>query len=383
MTISGSLNRDTSIQDSSWLVGESDNFQRHVDYINDTVGQPPQIRTVFVVAMENHNWTAPKGTTPQQIQGNPAAPYINSLIVPGNASAQQVSYASNYQSTGSHPSEPNYLWAEAGTDFGVTDDNDPVGIRGNNQTTTNSLSQYFVQSKAPVKWRSYQEDIDIDTSNNTVLPQSSWTVPLSSFSGTFTSGTNAYNGSNIFAYGAKHNPQVFFQGTNGGNDPSTRNPQRLNYAPLQQLFTDLNNNTVAQYNWITPDLDNDMHDPLSSFTYNGRTYTGDQAAVAQGDNFLSIVVPKIMASNAYKNGGVIVIWFDESEGGDNSRYTIPELIISPLARGNAYTNNVLYTHSSDVLTWQKVFHVGPCLGRACSATDLSDLFQSGVIPAGL
>jgi hypothetical protein len=41
---------------------------------------------------------------------------------------------------------------------------------------------------------------------------------------------------------------------------------------------------------------------------NGTHYTGDQAAIAQGDNFLSIVVPMIMNSAAYKNNGAIVIW---------------------------------------------------------------------------
>jgi len=60
-----------------------------------------QIQTVFVIAMENHNWTQPSSlTSPQQILGNPAAPYINSLVTPGNPHAAQVSYASNYLNTG-------------------------------------------------------------------------------------------------------------------------------------------------------------------------------------------------------------------------------------------------------------------------------------------
>ena len=36
---------------------------------------------VFVIAMENHNWTQPgTQTSPQQIFLNPAAPFINSLV---------------------------------------------------------------------------------------------------------------------------------------------------------------------------------------------------------------------------------------------------------------------------------------------------------------
>src|SRR5450432_3256201 len=56
-----------------------------------------KIRTVFVIAMENHNFTQSNPTSsPQQILGNPAAPYINSLVTPGNPNAAQVSYATKY-----------------------------------------------------------------------------------------------------------------------------------------------------------------------------------------------------------------------------------------------------------------------------------------------
>ena len=343
-----------------------------------------QIQTVFVIALENHNWTQPATmTSPQQILGNPAAPYINSLVTPGNPNAAQVSYASNYQNAGPgiHPSEPNYIWSEAGSNLGVLNDNDPYQVPGGtNQTTTNSLSNYL-QLTAHT-WRSYQEDTDVNLMNNQPVPKNQYTVPLSSFSGTFTNGTNQYNGSNQYNYAAKHNPQVFFTTTNGGNNPTNANPLAQNYAPLQQLATDLANNTVAQYNWITPDQYNDMHSALTNgFTYNGVHYTGDQAAVAEGDNFLSIVVPEIEASQAYQNNGLIVLWWDETEGGDTSAYTIPEIIISPDAKGNAYTNDIFYTHSSDLLTMQEIFNVGPCLLSACTANDLSDLFEPGSIPS--
>jgi hypothetical protein len=59
------------------------------------------IKTVFVIAMENHNWTQPVSqTSPGQIFGNPAAPYINSLVTPGDPNAAEVSYASNYRNVG-------------------------------------------------------------------------------------------------------------------------------------------------------------------------------------------------------------------------------------------------------------------------------------------
>ena len=122
------------------------------------------------------------------------------------------------------------------------------------------------------------------------------------------------------------------------------------------------------------------------FTYNGVHYTGDSANIAQGDNFLSIIVPQIMASQAYKNNGAIVIWNDETEGGDDFQHTLTEIVISPLAKGNAFNDTTAYTHSSDLKTLQDIFGVyGPSgyLGDAGSAdtNDLSNMFLPGVVPA--
>src|SRR6516165_2854689 len=80
-------------------------------------GNSKRIKKVFVVAMENHNWTQPSTVvSPQQIFLNPAAPYINSLVNGTAGISDQVSYATNYQAAmiGLPPSEPNYAWTEAG-----------------------------------------------------------------------------------------------------------------------------------------------------------------------------------------------------------------------------------------------------------------------------
>lgn len=353
---------------------------------------------VFVIALENHNFTQPSTyTSLQPIYGNSAAPYINSLVTPGSATAAQSSWARNYTSLGSgvHPSEPNYIWSEAGTNFGIQNDNQPYGAGGTNQNTTAHLTGQL--NAAGVSWKSYQEDIDLTKDANgkltsTVLPQSQWVSPITNQSGanapsaTSPGYVNPYNGSNQYDYAVKHDPMAFFSDTNGGNDTTPSNPAAANYAPLQQLQADLANNTVARYNWITPDQFNDMHTTLANGFTDPRTgiqYTGDAARIAQGDYFLSVLVPQIMNSAAYLNNGAIVIWNDETEGGDTSAFTNTEIVLSPLAKGNAYASNVSYTHSSDLLTYQEVFGVGPCLGAACSATDLSDLFVPGTIPAAV
>jgi hypothetical protein len=87
-----------------------------------------QIKTVFGILLENHDLTQRvPDANPQQLLGNPAAPYFNSLITSGNLNAAQVSYAAKYYGVcrRAHPSEMNYVWSEAGTSFGVFTDNDP------------------------------------------------------------------------------------------------------------------------------------------------------------------------------------------------------------------------------------------------------------------
>ena len=353
-----------------------------------------RVKKVFVIAMENHNWTQPSAqATPQQVFQNPAAPFINSLVNGMSGISDQVAFAKGYTNAapGVHPSEPNYIWAEAGTNFGVNNDNDPYTANctaDTVQTTNQHLSAFLTVARK--SWKSYQEDTDVDATN-TPLPVSSWTVPLRSQSGTFSNGVNAFNYSNQYNYAAKHNPMVYFVDTNGGCNTTTSNPLRLNYAPLQQFALDLANNAVADYNWITPNQFNDQHTTLANGygQYPNSGSTADSARIAQGDNFLARIVPLIMASDAYKDHGLIVLWWDESEGGDDSSRTIPFMIVSKDVHKNVngvpYSNTIQYSHSSFLRTMQEIFGVAPprhgynWLGDAANATDLSDLFKPGVI----
>jgi hypothetical protein len=424
-----------------------------------------QITTVFYILLENRNFTENETNGGQQILGSAAAPYLNSLITPGNPNAAQVSYSSCYHNdlavyNGSgpsiHPSEPNYVWMENGSNESKLDDNDPYAsgasvqqifnyAAANPSLTTENLTG-LLQS-AGISWKSYTEEVNTENSNgtnvntaggnlsNTMVPSSQWTVPLVSFSGSNASYTNPYNGSHQWNFACKHTGQLFFPATNGSSvntaDTGITNVAASHYPPLQQLATDLTNNTQAAYNVITPDQYNDMHTALTGgYTYKGVAYTGDSAQVAQGDNFCSIVIPQIMASQVYKAGHTaIIIWTDETEGTNQNdfNHTLTEIAISPLCKGNAYDGTLNYTHSSDVATIQKIFGVtadtatgflndganasnatpagvtglsqiagtapyGTAFTQAASpkggfgtgtAQDMSDLFVSGTIPLAL
>jgi hypothetical protein len=362
----------------------------------------PQVGDVFVIALENHNFTQPASfnASINPISGDPAAPYIQSLITPNNPNSVQTAYETAYYQPGlnEHPSEPNYVWAEAGTNFNpiatgsatnttqgsivgntITNDNDPSASSKN---ILNGVPHLSGQLNANgVSWRNYQEDYQYSTSA---------LVSASGTGGVHNGNTvvaNPYNGSTQYNYAVKHNPMAFF------TDTATQNVEQMS-----QLTTDLSSNNVGRYNWITPNQFNDMHSALTGGFTDPRTsihYTSDQAQIAQGDNFLSIVVPQIMASQAYQNNGAIIIWNDETEGADDTTATSTEILISPLAKGNAFASSVVTNHSSDIKTMEEIFGL-PLIDNAIptsevfatggyasvpGSNDLSDLFQAGVIPA--
>jgi hypothetical protein len=274
------------------------------------------IKTVFIIVMENHNWS--------DIINNPSAPYINGTLLP------QASYAQQYYNPSSvHPSEPNYLWLEAGTSFGITRDGTP---QRDHQSTTAHLVTYL--ENADITWKAYLEGI-----SGTVCPLQR-------------SGL----------YAPKHNPMVFFDDVTGNNNPNSTYCI-THERPFTELQSDLTNDNVAQYNFITPNLCHDMHNSDGCQT---------QDEIKNGDTWLSEQVPMIMASNAYQQGGVIFITWDESENGD---HPIGMIVLSPFARGGGYSNSIHYTHSSTLRTIEEIFNLTPLLGDASKATDLSDLFR--------
>src|SRR5229473_2250552 len=99
------------------------------------------IKTVFVLMMENHDWST--------ILDVNYCPYIVNSLVPRSSFCTQY-----FNPPALHPSLPNYLWLEAGTNFGITSDLTPSTAH---QNTTNHLVTLL--KNAGISWRAYQEDI--------------------------------------------------------------------------------------------------------------------------------------------------------------------------------------------------------------------------------
>src|SRR5258708_2466828 len=267
------------------------------------------ISTVFVIVMENHDWS--------QIKDNPLAPYINGTLLPMSSYAEQY-----FSPAGIHPSLPNYLWLEAGDNFGILNDGLPAV---NHQSTTDHLVTLL--ENAGLTWTAYQEDI------------TGTECPLT----------------NVMGYAPKHNPMVYFDDVTDANSPTSAHCI-AHIRPYSELETALANDTVARYNFITPNLCNDMHD----------------CGVDVGDAWLAHEVPKILSSAAYRSGGALFLTWDEGAGGSDG--PVGFIALSPFAKGNGYSNSIYYTHSSTLRTVENIFGLSPLLGDAANAADLSDLF---------
>lgn len=302
-------------QRTQFSIINSDSLSSNADSILTT--QPSPIKTVFLIVMENENWS--------DIKKSPSAVYINQNLLPIS------SYAQNYYNPPNlHPSEPNYLWLESGTNFDVNTDDEP---QKNHQSSTKHLTTMLDNDS--ILWRSYQEDIP------------GTNCPL------FNSGL----------YAPKHNPMVYFDDVTAGND-SNSTYCISHVRPYEELSRDLNNNSVARYNFITPNLCNDMHN----------TSGCDNAdPIKNGDEWLSKNIPKIINSKSFKDGGVLFVTWDEGE--NNADGPIGLIALSPFAKGNGYFNTIHYTHSSLLRSIQEIFGLTPLLGDAQNANDLSDLFM--------
>jgi hypothetical protein len=212
---------------------------------------------VFVIMMEN--------TGSDSLLGNPNAPWINEAV-------QTYGVAGNDYGV-THPSQPNYIAATSGSTNGVADDND----------TTVDVPNIVDQLEAKGhSWKAYMQSYSLCT------------TPLDHACGNQ-------------LYERKHNPFISYK------DVQT-NPARVaKIVDLTQLDTDLANNTVPDYAWISPDQCNDMHGRGGGGSSDPCDFSNEQLLISAGDTFLKNEVAKITSSKAWTGHSVIFITWDESD----------------------------------------------------------------------
>jgi phospholipase C len=242
--------------------------------------------------MENHAYS--------QVIGSSSAPYENEL-------AAQCGLATNYKAT-THPSLPNYIAMTSGDTQGVTDDNGP----SSHQLSAASI---FSQVKgAGGSWRSYQESMP----SNCALSSS---------------GT----------YAVKHNPAAYYVPIR--SDCAVWDVP-MGTASSGAFASDLANNTLPSFSFITPNLCNDTHD----------------CSVGTGDSWLQSWIPKITSSAAYQSGNTaIFLTWDEDDFTTVNQ--VATLVITPTTAAGTRSGTA-FNHYSLLKTTEQMLGLTSFLGHA-------------------
>jgi hypothetical protein len=275
-----------------------------------TLSTAPAYTHVIWIWMENHSLSDIIGNTSQ-------APYLNTL-------ASECGLATNYHNL-SHPSLPNYVGATSGLPVSSLTPFDPdCNPAGSCLTSAPSI---FSQGES---WKAYEESM---TSNC-----------LSSNSG---------------EYAVRHNPPPYFTSLSGCGTFD---------VPYTQLATDLADNALPAFSFITPNLIDDMHD----------------GTINDGDTWLSSNLPTILNSPEYTSGSTAVfITWDEGTGGStgencvsnttDASCNVATIVVSPSTPvGTA--SATLFSHYSLLATTEQLLGL-PLLGQAATATSMTSAFN--------
>jgi hypothetical protein len=182
------------------------------------------------------------------------------------------------------------------------------------------------------------------------------------------------------------NPPILFdniEGPGGVWSSTTPSQECLNNdipagtpdSGMSTFNADLATGNVASFNMVIP---NGCEDGESNCKPVNNRYT-------QFDDFLAREVPKIEASPAFGNNGVIIVVYDEDEragglapqNGLGSGGHVVCAIISPLATPGSYAHK--YYHYSLLRTLEDGFRLGGYLGNANSVTAIGGIWRT---PAG-
>ncbi len=262
-----------------------------------------QMKHVFVIALENKNFEDTFGTSTQD-------PYLKSLPASGALLTQ-------YYGTG-HASLDNYISMISGqatanatsadcanfNDFvltGTTADGQAIGDGCVYPTSIKTLPDQM--KAAGLSWKGYMEDMGNDparesaTCGHPAIGAKDLTqIPVAPSAGV-PAGDQ---------YAARHNPFVYFHSIIDSPDCAA------NVVSLPQLDADLASiDKTPNLSFITPNLCNDGHDGDGTGAAGKGCVDGKPGGLKSSDDFLKVVVPKILASPAYQKDGLVIITFDE------------------------------------------------------------------------
>ncbi|MGC2259093.1 MAG: alkaline phosphatase family protein [Candidatus Sulfotelmatobacter sp.] len=276
---------------------------------------PPTFAHVFVVIEENHSFS--------DVIGNSSMPYLNSL-------ASAYSLATQYYAD-AHPSLPNYFMLTVGAGTSIT------GSAGDAYTGVVTQDNVVRALTAAGKtWKCYAES----------LP------------------SVGYLGGDTGAYLQHHVPFVYF------SDVQTSPAQASNVVPFTQLATDMANNSLPDYAFIVPNVNDDAHNCPAGLS----TCTSDQM-LAAADQWLSTNISPLLTSTSFQNS-LLTITFDEAEDTDTEHGGghVPAVIVSPMAKAG-YQSTTLYQHESTLRLMMDGLGVTDLPGAAATAPQMTEFFK--------
>jgi phosphatidylinositol-3-phosphatase len=256
----------------------------------------PPIRHVFVLLLENQSYRVTFGAGSE-------APYLARTLRARGALLTQY-YAIGHASLG------NYIALVSGQapntatqlDCAVYENFRPSAttldahgqLRGSGCVYPRLVRSLPDQLEAAgLSWKAYMEDMGKNPARESATCGH---VPLGA-----TETTNLASRGDQYA--AKHNPFIYFHSI---IDDQARCDSHV--VNLERLPEDLASPaTTANYIFITPNLCSDGHD--------ARCIDGHSGGLAGIERFLRIWVPRIEAAPAFLADGMLVISFDESDGG--------------------------------------------------------------------
>ena len=234
------------------------------------------------------------------IYGNKNAPYLNGLLA---KYARATAFTDPLPD--GIPSEPHYVWMEAGTnkfsDVTFTADSDPSS--GNSTKSTAHLATQMMAASPPVSWLGVMEGLNSST-------------------GACPVGSSGF-------YAAKHDPFVFFQDI-AGTPPSKSNALcGAHHAAFTSGQALVAGDAVAQYTFISPNVCNDMH---------GDSGCPSGDPIAMGDAWLAANLPPLIDYVNAHSGVIFIVW-DEPEGGST---LIPFFAIGPQREARLHEHRRLH-----------------------------------------
>lgn len=268
---------------------------------NPVPANVPTFSHVFLVIEENHSFS--------DVIGNSSMPYFNSLVSKYGLAKQYFANA--------HPSIPNYLMLTTGQ-IETFDDDFSGTIKDDN------IVRELIN--AGKSWKAYEESIP----------------------------SAGYLGGDAPPYVRRHNPFILLSDVQGS--PA----QAANIVPFSQFATDLANNSLPQYSFISPNVDNDAH--------NG--------TLAAADSWLQSNIDPLIASSTFQNGGLLIITFDEAENTDldHGGGQVPTLIISSNSKVN-FQSQTLYQHQSTLRLVLEALGVSKFPGESAEAPEMTEFFN--------